>query len=212
MLAKKIILSTLIFLVVCHSAHAAPGVNRFMPPRHVTDSNQETKKDESLLPLVSQEEYMRGKKDAKGDIIAGSILLSASVGSFGAGGVLMTKEDTIPDQWKSELIANVTISRDVEVGKNKMIFEFYTDANMGGQPALLYSVPVLSSSKDGKIKVAYDFTDLTNGTYYVRACFDGNSNQTFDAGEATGVYNVKGEPSPITIETGKRQAISLSVE
>lgn len=115
-------------------------------------------------------------------------------------------------EWKSELFVDVVISSDSEVGQGKMVFEFYSDANMGGQPALFFSAPILAVNENGEMRAAYDFMDLTNGTYYLRAYLDENSNGIFDAGEASGVYSVEGEPSPITLATGRRQAISLDVE
>lgn len=140
------------------------------------------------------------------------LLLPAFLAACGPSSTTYQSQAAAAVEWKSELIVNVTILRAAEVGQSKMVFEFHGDANMGGQPALLFPIPVLAANENGKISVAYDFTDLTNGTYYVRAYLDENSNRTFDAGEASGVYRVKGEPSPITLETGKRQAISLSVE
>lgn len=110
------------------------------------------------------------------------------------------------------MFVDLTVSNIAGKEDSKLVFEFFDNVQMDGQPPFVFAVTINSLSEESEVKLAYDFIDLANGTYYLRAYLDENLNGIFDGGELSGIYAQEGEPSPITIEVGTRQAISLRVE
>lgn len=116
-------------------------------------------------------------------------------------------------EWKGELFVDLTISNITGKEEGKLVFEFFDNVQMDGQPTFVFAVPINSLSEESEVKLSYDFIDLANGIYYLRIYLDENLNGIFDGGEISGIHvQESGEPSPITIEVSTRQAISLRVE
>lgn len=87
----------------------------------------------------------------------------------------------------------------------------YTGARPGLVYAQLYnspsaqSVPILTSTSNAALPLAYSFPGLPDGDYFVRGFRDSNSNGVRDAGDPSGQYGVSSS-SPLPVQVAGGQA------
>jgi uncharacterized protein (DUF2141 family) len=84
----------------------------------------------------------------------------------------------------------------------------------GARPGLVYtqlynspsaqSVPILTSTSNAALPLAYSFPGLPDGSYYVRGFRDSNANGVRDAGDPSGQYGVSSSsPLPVQVLGGQ---------
>jgi len=113
----------------------------------------------------------------------------------------------------NELFLNLTLVDVADKAKSQVVFEIFDNEQFEGEPIASFTVPVDLTGEAGDVKKAYSFVALAEGTFYVQAFLDENSNGERDEGEMYGANeDSEDAPQPITIDAHSRKTINFSIE